>query len=431
MPTNITGYNANFRSFVKFAENRMATGARKAVANVGDTLEGREITISASKTDAAYSAFSRSAADKTINDQTRALFRKAVADMFGGEDQIPAGVLAKMKIGDYDKGRPLTARRIIEVKAAVDAELAMRAFDDALAKYGANLEPAEAKVARRLFNDHAAGMPATNAGIFARYIFTLDLACEDDSMKTLSAKAERVANDIKAWKDFDYGDAEVDAPRDIFKREVTAYITGMVAKKDFCEQEGLQNISKAFYADCHRADLTINGTHVDSELGQGAITDIFKKAVPNAKAQQLISWTMNQSLSSTFIYASAGRDMEMHDGSEPVNIRKLQGGKLLAGRDVEDKYSALMSATRIKYSLDISEDGKTATVVCTTDNQLMSGDRRETAGMGFGSAMQSIKVTFDLSDPEAPFISGVDISQKLGVDDPVKEHSCGRHLGLA
>lgn len=192
----------------------------------------------------------------------------------------------------------------------------------------------------------------------------------------------------------------------------------MVAKKDFCEKEGLENISKAFYADCHRSSLTINGEKIDSELGSDAITDIFKKAVPNAKAQQLISWTMNQSLSSTFIYASAGRDMEMHDGSGPVNFRKLNGGRMLAGRDVEDKYSALMSAARIKYSLDVSEDGKTATVVCTTDNQLMSGDRRETAGMGFGSVTQSIKVTFDLSDPEAPFISGVDISQKLGVDDP-------------
>ncbi len=110
----------------------------------------------------------------------------------------------------------------------------------------------------------------------------------------------------------------------------------------------------------------------------------------------------------------------MHDGSEQVNIRKLNGGRMIAGRDVEDRYSALMSAANIKYSLDVSEDGKTATVVCTTENKLMSGARRETAGSVIGSATQSIRVTFDLSDPEAPFISDVDISQKLGVDDPVK-----------
>ncbi len=110
----------------------------------------------------------------------------------------------------------------------------------------------------------------------------------------------------------------------------------------------------------------------------------------------------------------------MHDGSDPVNIRKLNGGRMIAGRDVEDQYSALMSATDIKYSLVVSEDGKSATMTCTSENKLMSGARRETAGSGIGSATQSIRVTFNLANPDAPFISDVAISQKLCVDDPVK-----------
>ncbi len=420
MPINATGYNAHFTSFVNFAEQSAAAGNRKAVANVGEPLAERKISISASKTDAAYSALSRSTADKTANNTARTIFMTAVGEMFGGEKNIPPSVINEMKLDDYGKGRPLTARRILKVKDAIDKVLAERAFDEALAKYGTDLEPAEANVARSLFKEHAAGMPVTNAGIFARYLFTLDLACEDDSKKTLSAKAGVVANDIKDWRDFDFGDAEAEAPRDVFKKEVTAYITDMVAKNDFCEKEGLENISKAFYADCHRCNISINGTDVDSEIGADAITDIFKKAVPNAKAQQLISWAMNQSLSSTFIYAATGSDVQMHDGSEPVNIRKLKGGRMLAGRDVEDRYSALMSATDIKYSLVVSEDGKTATMTCTSENKLMSGARRETAGTVIGSATQSIMVTFDLANPDAPFISDVDISQKLGVDDPVK-----------
>ncbi len=371
MPIDITGYNAHFSSFVNFAEQSTAAGNRKAVANVDSSLAERKFSISASKTDAAYSALSRSTADKTANNTARTIFLTAIGEMFGGEKNIPQSVLNEMKLNDYGKGRPLTARRILKVKTAVDKVLAERAFDDALAKYGTDLGPDEAKVARSLFKEHAAGMPPVNAGIFARYIFSLDLACEEGSKKNLSEKAKAVAKDINDWSDFDFGNAGVDAPREVFKKEVTAYITSMVAKKDFCEKEGLENISKAFYADCHRSSLTINGEKIDSELGSDAITDIFKKAVPNPKAQQLISWTMNQSLSSTFIYASAGRDMEMHDGSGPVNFRKINGGRMIAGRDVEDRYSALMSATNIKYSLAVSEDGKTATVVCTTENKLM------------------------------------------------------------
>ena len=37
---------------------------------------------------------------------------KAVADMFGGENHIPDSVKVAMKLEDYGKGKPLTARRI-------------------------------------------------------------------------------------------------------------------------------------------------------------------------------------------------------------------------------------------------------------------------------------------------------------------------------
>ncbi len=42
----------------------------------------------------------------TVNDRTRALFRKSVADMFGGQDHIPESVQAAMKMEDY--GIPAT-----------------------------------------------------------------------------------------------------------------------------------------------------------------------------------------------------------------------------------------------------------------------------------------------------------------------------------
>jgi len=418
MTIHVNQYNDNFASFADFAEKSVAAGNRKAVANLGEPLAGRGLSLVASKTDAAYSALSRSTEDKDINDRTRTLFRAAVADLFGGEEHIPPAVRDNMKIGDYGKGRPLTARRIIAVKTAIDAEFAKRAFEEALGKYGRELEPAEADFARRLFSAHSAGMPAKNAGMFARYLFALDLSCLDESRGEVAAKAGRMAKEIASWRDFDFADPALEAPRGVFEKEATNYIAGKLSGGEFCKAPGMENISLPLYADINRADITINGAHVDPAIGKDAIVALFQKAIPGAKAQRLVSWALNQSLATPFTYAANGGKLEMHDGTEPVDLRELPGGKALAGRNGDEHQSGLAAAKDVSYRLDVSEDGKTATLVNTMDSLLMVGDRVETSATGFGSAKQSIKVTFDLSDPDAPTISRVDIAQTLGVEDP-------------
>ena len=47
------------------------------------------------------------------------MFRQTISDLFGGENRIPSDVRKKMELGDYNKGKPLTARRIAMVKDAV------------------------------------------------------------------------------------------------------------------------------------------------------------------------------------------------------------------------------------------------------------------------------------------------------------------------
>ena len=64
-------------------------------------------------------AFTRSDENKRSNNDVRALFRQTVANLFGGEDNIPPGVKTAMRLGDYNKGRPLTARRIAKVEIAI------------------------------------------------------------------------------------------------------------------------------------------------------------------------------------------------------------------------------------------------------------------------------------------------------------------------
>ena len=128
MALDINGYNASFNAFVKFADDSMRTNT-KAVAKFGDggaqPLEGRTIVAGDPKTDK-VGKVGRSLEQKDINNHIRTAFRNAIIDMFGGETKIPPSVKKAMLLSDYGKGKPLTARRIMAVKAAIDANGVMK-----------------------------------------------------------------------------------------------------------------------------------------------------------------------------------------------------------------------------------------------------------------------------------------------------------------
>ena len=123
MPLPVNGYNRTFTAFVNFAQNSFDAGNKKAIANVGGPLGGR--TIVASTTDGVgfVGNLFRSRWDEVANDNARKLFLNAVARMFGGRQHIPESVWKAINLQDYGRGAPLTARRIMAVKKAVDAHL--------------------------------------------------------------------------------------------------------------------------------------------------------------------------------------------------------------------------------------------------------------------------------------------------------------------
>jgi len=113
-----TGYSNAFKTFVDFAEKTHADGHNSAAAKA--TLSGRTITVSPlSLHETSY--LLRTTAEEKSNDATRAIFKAAIIDMFGGEDKIPQNVKDAMVLKDYGHGRPLSAHRILSVKAAIDS----------------------------------------------------------------------------------------------------------------------------------------------------------------------------------------------------------------------------------------------------------------------------------------------------------------------
>ena len=128
--------NQQFNRFVEFASGENGHGmdsiARAGDIAAGGILAGR--TIKEAQGDSLRKAF-RSDDLQRENNTARKLFRQAVVEIFGGESRIPKSVKDAMKLKDYDQGKPLTARRILAVKAAIDvyAERAAEALGRAKA----------------------------------------------------------------------------------------------------------------------------------------------------------------------------------------------------------------------------------------------------------------------------------------------------------
>ena len=123
MKLDQNGYNSVFRDFAKFAQDRLNANDGKAIANARyNRLDGRKIlAVTQSLTDSVHN-WTRGMNEWIANDRTRKLFRDAVVDMFGSEAKIPASVRKAMLFVDYDEGKPLTARRIMAVKNAIDRD---------------------------------------------------------------------------------------------------------------------------------------------------------------------------------------------------------------------------------------------------------------------------------------------------------------------
>ena len=118
--------NAQYTMFVQFAQQQADAEHSKVIARVGGEgpLGGRDIKAAErGEGDSVRPFLPRSGANKNKNNAVRDLFRQAIREMFGGEERIPPNVKEAMRLQDYGDGRPLTARRIMAVKAAVDEVL--------------------------------------------------------------------------------------------------------------------------------------------------------------------------------------------------------------------------------------------------------------------------------------------------------------------
>ena len=110
-PVN-SNYSANFQKFVDVANKAYASKSEDTIVRFS-WMPKEDYT-------GTFASVLRTSKMKAANDEVRSLFRRTIAGMFGGEKYIPDIVRDNMKLDDFGKGKPLTARRIKLVQTAID-----------------------------------------------------------------------------------------------------------------------------------------------------------------------------------------------------------------------------------------------------------------------------------------------------------------------
>ena len=114
--------NATFNQFVNWAQSKTDENATALAQNtIGQKASDFTISEHAGDKIGVAGWWKRTAMMKRENNTTRDIFRNAVIDMFGGLSKIPQAVRKAMELDNFNGGgKPLSARRILAVKTAID-----------------------------------------------------------------------------------------------------------------------------------------------------------------------------------------------------------------------------------------------------------------------------------------------------------------------
>ena len=457
-------FNADFNRFVDFATGQNASG--KAIADAANGkfevngLARQVVPASGDK----VGAWFRSQDAKDVNNVTRDIFHKAVADMFGGESKIPDSVKDAMNMKRFDgSGRPLTAKRIMIVKVAIDqynaqnpsvapkvhvggpgADIIAQGLKDNAAKmngvkamsaasaakdmqpaaltqqkaekmigksldlFGYTFDKEEKTRLASLLVKYGSGMPAKNLRMLSNYIANRAVTDGDDEEDIAS-----VAKDMKTWSEFKFGDARLNKISAKFIERQNTYVKDMFNKTEMFSEQN-PNIFKQVYGDADRGDWNLNGLkvkHPSADLVVGKLLE----AVKNPNALKVISILMNQGNLADLECMIRKAPALIGDAKaaklQDETIHTIPGGELFASRSG----MGLFVDFKPSYGFEISEDGKTATVTVSIDKDVSTMGCTKYNEYKIGVAKFTQKTKIDLTKP-MPEVVDVTFSQTYSPD---------------
>ena len=424
--------NATFKAFTDFASNvkgRTIAALEDKVDIKSDIktegpLNGR--TIAPSSNHDFIGNVGRRARKQEANNAVRELFRQSIIDMFSGEALIPDSVKIAMKLEDYGKGKPLSARRIMAVKVAIDAvkeDMKPITIDEATAQkmlkeseisMGGSLDDYNGanKLATEWLMKYGNGMPAKTARLLSNFIVNTILNHEDTNISLDEERIKNVAEDMRTWDEFIFGDKRLEEIGKEFMNRQNNYIKEKINdSKEFLPSN--PDVFKQVEADADRFDWTINGQKLAIGTDKQTVINAFCDAVKNPNARKAISINFNQGFQSDLVELL----FKSIDPTKEINLSQLPNANIFVSHDISKDGFPITKTVGSMFDLKISEDGKTATVTVTSVQDLtisQSDDKYK-----IGKANIAIQSTYDLTK-ELPEITNITFSQTFMPDQTIK-----------
>ena len=483
--------SADFQKFVNFASD---AGNKKTIVNAFKQPSGLAVLEHSGDGVGFFAWKRRDQGHAGNNDRTRDIFMKTVANMFGGsESQIPESVKKAMHYNTFSKGgRPLTARRVMAVKVAIDklnaaeakaaasapktvsvapkavttsvsrsklsaprgngadviaaamkgrvlmknvtaekTEKAKKAdpadfkplkIDAAKAKQmiadsckllGVTLSAEDAEAVADQLRAYGNKLPARNARALSNYI--VRCAVNGDFDEDMLAG---VAKDMKTWREFDFGDKKLSTMGKKFVQRQNNYLK-QTLPDGTKYMSGHPDVFENFYKDANRGTWRIGDKSFKLGADPDAVLNEFLKTVKDPNARKVVSTLFNQGnladLSCLAFKTPALVGSGSDENVQEETIHTLKGGNMFVSRDMGRDGLKIIADAEIHYELDVSKDGKTATVTVTQNNHLSVDGHAEEKNR-FGKVSISQKTTIDLTKP-TPVVTNVAFAQTYTPDE--------------
>lgn len=446
--------SADFQRFTDFAA--AVNGGSKNIADAANGMfdvGGLHRSVVSSSGDK-VGAFSRSQTAKDVNNVTRDIFLKTVSDMFDGN--IPSSVKKAMNIGKFDgKGRPLTAKRILIVKAAIEkyngdgktdgvkamsaasyakdmrpVTLTQKQAEKMIAAscklFKASLSSSDKKELAQKLIQYGQDLPAKNQRMLSNYIANLSI---NDMLDGLGEqKVRQLSNDMKTWSEFKFGDARLNGICAKFIQRHTDYVKAKSNQPEsFVHEYEDKAMFKQVYKDASRGEWVVNGEKFSlpstneedggdmDKIRTSQVANAIKVAVPGDGARKMVSILLNQGsladMECILYKCNLKKSPWDQNATEEESIHTIPGGELF----VASQIPGLHADKKVTYGLDVSKDGKTATITLSIDKHISSvGGKYNEYKVGTASFVQKIKI--DISNDDDPKIVDVMFSQTYSPD---------------
>lgn len=459
MATPVNLDNAQFKEFMHFA---LDASSKKSIMKIGLPGKDGEPRHIVAKSGDWIGNIGRWKANRDMNDDVRKLFQDTVLNMFRVRSvkDLPPSVQAAMKLEDYGKGKPLTARRVLAVQMAIAEALdpvvpvvtpqrAATLVNNAVSYVkdscetvkrtrgdlpnganSVNLTDSQRKQAASLLMKHGAGLSETSLRILANYVVTA-IACGKYTDKDIPVITANMAlGHLKNVRSFKAGDVRFAS----FDAKLTDFYQDVLLKINLAPKEAKRYDANGLYLDfmkdAPRSFYTIDGKSYPFQTGVNEMIEDFKRKVTNPLHRKALSSFLQQGSSSHYMSFHSRAPLSLTTKSPKLDFKSVEGFEMLLtvdtfGKNMFTPPYYIFDPDSTEYFLEIGANGTSAKLLVrdTGDSRFRVTNSEEWREVSMCKYVIDTEFEFDLSKPDSVTLTHVRFGQTLDVAGPQPNRS--------